>query len=181
MSSDVDEYISALKKLKTPFGAKATPIEAENFDEFSRKHNISKFQHKSLSEIVGHEVSEGEIRDFNKDTENTGYTLPGTKYEGPGNSVNLGEATTHSDRVAQIHDTQYFDANWRYGHGEISRKIYEQEIAQSDKQAIKEFNQGGTIGDDLGKDGLTIKHWTEKLTGQIYPNPGKYAYQLEKC
>ncbi|KAL4721501.1 hypothetical protein ACJJTC_013475 [Scirpophaga incertulas] len=37
----------------------------------------------------------------------TGYTLPGYKYLGPGNDLDLGEPTNDLDRIAQEHDQTY--------------------------------------------------------------------------
>jgi len=175
MSSELEEYTSALKKLKGPHGRPVTSIWPSEAEDFSRKTNTSQFQHPPLEDLVHHQVSESEVQAFNVDTKNTGYTLPGTNYEGPGNSVNRGLPRGHADTVAEKHDAQYFDLEYRYGHGDISQKIFEDEISNSDREAIREFNSGNTFGDVLGKDGLTIKHGVEKVTGQIYPSTGNYG------
>lgn len=44
----------------------------------------------------------------------TGYTLPGYKYLGPGNSLDLGEPTNQLDRIAQEHDITYSQIQAEY-------------------------------------------------------------------
>lgn len=135
--------------------------------------NVSKYQHKPLDEQLGHSVSEGEVSAFNRDTENRGFVLPFDKYIGPGNSVNRGDPESEADAIAQEHDLRYFDAQYRYSHGEIDKTTAEKEISDSDIKAINQFGQSGTFASVLGHDGLQIKHLTEKLVGQQYPKFNK--------
>lgn len=135
--------------------------------------NVSKYQHKPLDEQLGHSVSEGEVSAFNRDTENRGFVLPFDKYIGPGNSINRGDPESEADAIAQEHDLRYFDAQYRYSHGEIDEATAEKEISDSDIKAINQFGQSGTFASVLGHDGLQIKHLTEKLVGQQYPKFNK--------
>lgn len=131
--------------------------------------NVSPFQHKPLDEQLGHSVSEGEVAAFNRDTENRGFVLPFDKYIGPGNSVNRGDPESEADAIAQEHDLRYFDAQYRYSHGEIDEATAEKEISDSDIDAINKFGQSGTFTSTLGHDGLQFKHLGEKVIGQQYP------------
>lgn len=164
MSYDVNGYLSKFKETRPKKGEGSHPVEQKDFQ------NISKYQHQPLEDLLGHLVSEGEIQAFNKDTDKSGYTLPFKKYVGPGNSVNLGEPNDKVDAVAQKHDLQYFDAQYRYDTGEISKAEAERQIAKSDKVAIAEFASEGGVSGYIGAGGLTVKHLVEKVTGQIYPN-----------
>lgn len=160
MASELEGYTRALKKVGRPF------------DGNYKSHNLSKYQHVPLDEALGHQVDEEEIYEFNTDTKNTGYTLPTDKYIGPGNSVNLGTPNSSADKTAQQHDLEYFDANWQFHYGHADKAAFEKLISDSDRKAIRAFNTSGTFANTVGKDGLTIKHWVEKLTGQIYPSTG---------
>lgn len=177
MSSELEAYTSAFKKLKGPDGKPVTPIWPSEKKEFAKAHNISPNIHKPLEEILGHQPLEGFVEKFNVDTENTGYTLPGTKYEGPGNSVNLGAPRNHGDTVARGHDLKYLEAQYLLDEGLITRDEFDGKIYQSDKEAVSDFNKGDTFGDVLGKDGLQIKRLGELFTDHpIYPNPGKLCH-----
>lgn len=137
MSSELDEYTSASKKLKLKFDAKQTRL-------------------------------------FEADVDKTGLTLPLHKYEGPGNSVNLGEPSNRADAISQLHDLEYFDANYQYNEGRTSREEYNRAIGESDSRAIKSFAKTPSIGGVLGAVGLGAKKGVELFTkNPIYPNPGK--------
>ena len=94
-----------------------------------------------LERTLGHKVSDLEFEFFTKDTGKKGYTLPFYNYEGPGNSLQSGEPVNKSDRFAQIHDTQYFDTQWRYNEGEITQKEAKDEIFEEDQAAVRGFIQ----------------------------------------
>lgn len=169
MSSNVEEYRKRFLSSRPKSGPGSHPLTKQEIKE----SGASIHQHRPLDEIFGHPVSEGEIQAFNSDTSNTGYTLPFKKYEGPGNSVNRGDPEDSADAVAQEHDLKYFDAQYRYNVGEISKAEAEREIEDSDVSAIKDFYNVGGIGGTFGAIGLGTKHLVEKVTGQIYPSLGK--------
>lgn len=136
MSSELEEYTSATKKLKLSFDDK-------------------------------------ENREFDRDVGKSGLTLPFHKYEGPGNSVNLGEPSNVADAISQLHDTEYFDAGYKYKSGKTSRDEYNKAIKDSDTKAIKSFSKTPSIGGVLGTVGLGAKKFAESFTNNpIYPNPG---------
>lgn len=137
MSSELDEYTSATKKLKLTFDDKENKL-------------------------------------FQSDIGKSGITLPGHKYEGPGNSVNLGEPTNKADAISQLHDTEYFDAQYKHSAGKTSRQDFNKSITESDTKAIKSFATTPSIGGVLGAVGLGAKKFAENFTNNpIYPNPGK--------
>lgn len=136
MSSELEEYTSATKRLKL---------------SFSNKEN----------------------EEFKSDVNKSGLTLPFHKYEGPGNSVNLGEPSNVADAIAQLHDTEYFDAQHKYKTGITSREEFNKTIKDSDSKAIKSFAKTPSIGGVLGTVGLGAKKFAESFTkNPIYPNPG---------
>jgi hypothetical protein len=137
MSSQLEEYTSATKRLKQTFDNK-------------------------------------ENREFERDVSKSGLTLPFHKYEGPGNSVNLGEPSNVADAISQLHDTEYFDATHKYNYGQTSRDEFNKAIQDSDTEAIKNFAKTPSIGGVLGTVGLGAKKFAENFTNNpIYPNPGK--------
>lgn len=136
MSSELDEYTTATKKLKSSFDIKETKL-------------------------------------YESDVHKSGLTLPGHKYEGPGNSVNLGQPTNKADAVSQLHDTEYFDAQYKFKEGKISRGEFNQNVKDSDSKAITNFAKTRSIGGVLGAVGLGTKKFAENFTkNPIYPNPG---------
>ena len=149
----------------------------ERSNKFRQRHNLTVPEiqenttppHPELSDLVNHQVSNAEEKAYAADTGRTGWTLPFSSYEGPGNSVNNGPPRGVADAVAQIHDAEYFDTQYRYEHEDINKAEAEEEVNNEDKQAIKSFNKGNSFGHVLGHDGLTFKHWAEKLVGHQYP------------
>jgi len=136
MSSELDEYTSATKKLKLTFDNKENKL-------------------------------------YESDTGKSGITLPFHKYEGPGNSVNLGEPSNVADAIAQLHDTEYFDAQYKHSSGLTSRDEFNTAIKESDKKAIGSFSKTPSIGGISGAVGLGIKRVAETFTkNPLYPNPG---------
>lgn len=95
----------------------------------------------------------------------TGFTWPGHKYLGPGNSLHLGEATNEVDLIAQIHDVEY------------SLAKTDEEVREADKKAIESFwnaqdrgTGAGLLVDSghLGAAGIALKYGVESLTGVLY-------------
>ena len=126
-----------------------------------------------LERTLGHKVSDLEFEFFTKDTGKKGYTLPFYNYEGPGNSLQSGEPVNKSDRFAQIHDTQYFDTQWRYNEGEITQKEAKDEIFEEDQAAVRGFISSineEPLGGALGAAGLLIKDGFEGIFGTQYPD-----------
>lgn len=108
-----------------------------------------------------------------------GFNFPGTKYLGPGNDINRGEALSAPDRTAQIHDIQY----------EVASSP--QDIHTADKQGKESFkynfydalSQPGNIQEvyqsGVGYAGLAAKQGIENTFGDIYPNfSGKCLNQI---
>nr|QVW56835.1 MAG: hypothetical protein [Cecropis daurica ambidensovirus] len=98
-------------------------------------------------------------------------TLPGTKYLGPGNSLDKGEPTSEVDAHAKSHDIAY------------SKATNQKDILDADKKSISEFGDhaiegiagkdsiSNTIQGIAGYTGLNIKHGIEKAINKvIYPS-----------
>lgn len=134
--------------------------------------------HRPLDEIIGEQVSPEEEKAYANDYQNRGYTLPGTNYEGPGNSLNRGRPTTEADKWSQLHDANYSHAKWLYEHGEIDEDQYNKAIENADKDYVKKlFNNSGIDG-VLGRDGIQLKRWLEKAFGRVYPSISESERQL---
>ncbi|CAH2088624.1 unnamed protein product [Euphydryas editha] len=73
----------------------------------------------------------------------SGYTLPGYKYLGPGNPLDLGEPSNELDRIAQEHDNAYAAAEQNYlaQINEAETKEEEKRIDKEVVQAIKEADE----------------------------------------
>lgn len=108
-----------------------------------------------------------------------GLNFPGTKYLGPGNELNRGEALSKADRTAQIHDTQYESAK------------NSEDIRTADKQGQEAFNANLFEGlsepgnlqqvyqSAVGSIGLGTKRIAENFIGDIYPTfTGKCLNQI---
>jgi len=130
-------------------------------------------QYTSASKKVRSRFTPYQKLKFEADTKNSGFTLPGHKYEGPGNSINRGDPTSVADAVAQLHDTEYFDATTSLESGTISRPDFNQRIRDSDNRAINNFKSVGGIAGITGQVGLTVKSAADSLfNNPLYPIPG---------
>lgn len=135
---------------------------------------------EDIKVIAPNEKSESEIK-------SGGWTLPGYKYLGPGNTLNLGEPTNPLDAIAKIHDEQYEALEKEYNKREKEnyfktekelKNWAKQEIQQIDKQFIKDvelYVPSGlydSIAKQLAIGGIGIKYLGEKLLGPLYPRLG---------
>ena len=89
-------------------------------------------------------------------------TLPGYKYLGPGNKLNIGKPVNEADSIAERHDWEYNSAK------------HQEDILESDNKAIDDFRNSflekPNIGSAAGYLGLGIKHNFEKAINKVvYP------------
>lgn len=119
--------------------------------------------------ILGFKVPEEYKNRVNSSTHSGGFLYPGTKYVGPGNSLNKGEPVNHGDRVALKHDLEYDYYQYLYNKGEIDKKNFEEKIKESDSNFIKE-NSWFNLQEAISKVGIIGKKTVEKFTGQLYPS-----------
>ena len=122
-----------------------------------------------VERILGFKVSKEYQQRVNSSTHSGGWLYPGTKYVGPGNSLNKGEPVNHGDRLAQKHDLEYDYYTYLYNRGEISKEKFEEEIKKSDSNFIKE-NSWLNLQEGISKAGIIGKQAIEKVTGQLYPS-----------
>lgn len=130
---------------------------------FSMSHTVD------VERILGFKVSKEYQQRVNSSTHSGGWLYPGTKYVGPGNSLNKGEPVNHGDRLAQKHDLEYDYYTYLYNRGEISKEKFEEEIEKSDSNFIKE-NSWLNLQEGISKAGIIGKKAIEKVTGQLYPS-----------
>lgn len=99
------------------------------------------------------------------------YTLPFTKYTGPGNSLNSGDPVNEADLESKIHDTKYANAKNK------------EDILKADQEYIShqsnilaeglsgKTNLGNIVTSGIGLAGIGSKHIIEKqLDKVIYPS-----------
>ena len=90
-------------------------------------------------------------------------TLPGSRYIGPGNSLDSGRPTNKFDSIAQIHDIEYDQAH------------SESDIREADVEfLINTYNSEAETPTEqfhkyVGLVGISVKYAVESLTGVIYP------------
>lgn len=103
----------------------------------------------------------------NKDQQ--GLALPGTKYTGPGNSLNRGVGINQADEDARIHDEEYNTAKSHQNIQEADLKL----LQRAGSHIVEGISGQGTIGDTFlaGVQALGIgsKYLLEKAIGPIYP------------
>ncbi|CAH2088622.1 unnamed protein product [Euphydryas editha] len=115
----------------------------------------------------------------------SGYTLPGYKYLGPGNPLDLGEPSNELDRIAQEHDNAYAAAEQNYlaqineAETKEEKKI-DKEAVQAIKEADEKFlsqvfwyhptSEYDKIAKTLAWAGIGTKFLRERVLGQLYPN-----------
>lgn len=106
-----------------------------------------------------------------------GFALPGTKYTGPGNSLNRGTGVNQADEDARIHDEEY---NVAGSHKDIQKSDIHL-LSRAGDHIAEGISGKGSIGDTLlaAAQGIGIgtKYLAEKAVGPIYPNTftGKYG------
>ncbi|KAL4720579.1 hypothetical protein ACJJTC_013504 [Scirpophaga incertulas] len=113
----------------------------------------------------------------------TGYTLPGYKYLGPGNDLDLGEPTNDLDRIAQEHDQTYasiqdeYETKIKGGQFEEAtvREWAKNEVKRADETFLKQVYgyEATSKYDSAAKyaalSGIGIKYLGELVLGPIYP------------
>lgn len=103
-----------------------------------------------------------------------GYTLPGSDYVGPGNSIPIEAAKNPVDQIARDHDLKYQEIQEKYRKGQIDKSSFVAEVKEADREAATRFAEESGIHAAIGKVGLDVKQTIEKLTGVLYPSvPGK--------
>lgn len=112
----------------------------------------------------------------------TGYTLPGYKYLGPGNDLDLGEPTNELDKLAQEHDISYNEIEQEFQE-DINKGVEEsiakqraiQKVKTADETFLKKVYQYNpeTKYDSIARTtalaGIGTKYLGERVLGQIYP------------
>lgn len=156
-----DAYLKALTKNKIPI----------NLNDWKNRQ-----QHEDWENILHHKLFPSEIREFREDSGKRGWVLPFDKYLGPGNSINQGVPNSAADAIAEKHDLEYADIQWKFKHGLIDERQAKNAIASSDINAIHEFGKSGTFAGVVGHDGLQIKHLFEKVAGHTYPNFDRHLF-----
>lgn len=115
---------------------------------------------------------------YENDYQNSGITLPLSRYIGPGNSANLGEPKTGADVAAKRHDLRYAHAAYRFSNKRVTQAQYNKLIDKADSQFQSEnvlYSPHGIIG----KGGIGLKQLLETATGQLYPGNNPHKSQFE--
>lgn len=142
-----------------------------------------------IREILGHGVHQEFAEWYRQDWQPGGYTTPGMKYQGPGNSTNIGDPVNDADKLAQKHDLQYAHAAFRYAKGTYTREQYEKKIGSIDREFISNnlvnitssMNPLEQLPSALGTLGIGLKTAGEYVIGQKYPSTDpSEAYSLPK-
>lgn len=115
-------------------------------------------------------------------TQQTGYTLPGYKYLGPGNELDLGEPTNELDRIAKEHDESYNEIQEEYEEGIAAgkdekniSKIAKTRIKEADETFLKKVYEYTPTSKYDGAariaalTGIGTKYLGERVLGTIYP------------
>lgn len=145
-----------------------------------RYHIYESEPEKSVSEYLNIPYN----ADFEKFYENSvgdsGITLPGSKYIGPGNSLNLGEPKTEADLAAKIHDLTYAHEHYKYSNNKIDENTFHENIRSSDFDLIKRWDILNPQS-NWARSGIAAKQLLENITGQIYPSSkkDKQKYELQ--
>ena len=128
--------------------------------------------------IIGRKTSPLFEAWYKNDWKNGGFTTPFMKYQGPGNSTNIGAPVNDSDRFAQKHDISYALACWKYANGKITREKFESEIQKADRNFIAQnstiltesWNPLEQVPSLIGTIGIGAKYVFEQVFGQQYPD-----------
>jgi len=111
---------------------------------------------------------------YESDFKNSGYTVPFLKYEGPGNSTNLGPPKTYADYISKLHDLRYAYASYLAKEGKIDKATFDERITYADAEFVKE--QSWWPDGVIGKAGITTKMLFEKVVnlfgGEKHQYPG---------
>lgn len=133
---------------------------------------------KSASAYIGKKYDARFESYYENDWQKTGFTTPFLKYQGPKNSLNLGEPVTEGDAAAKKHDILYAWWSYRLAHKKITQQQFEKKIRETDNLFQKENTAFTPVG-LIGKIGIGIKQKVESVTGQLYPgsDPKQSEYE----
>lgn len=112
----------------------------------------------------------------------TGYTLPGYKYLGPGNELDVGEPTNELDKIAQEHDITYSEIESEY-QDKLKSGVKQEEAKKWATQRVKKADETFLTSvyaytptskyDSFAKTaaltGIGTKYLGERVLGTIYP------------
>lgn len=153
----------------------------DNFNSYTRTfaRGIESGHYNKVSLKGAHKQSEH----VEQEPDNQGLALPGTKYTGPGNSLNRGPGVNQADDDAQIHDTEYDTAT---SHKDIQKADINL-LQRASDHIVEGISGKGSIGDTILSSiqgiGIGGKYLAEKAVGPIYPSNftgKKNAYTLER-
>ena len=120
---------------------------------------------------------------YESDFKNTGFTTPFLKYQGPGNSSNLGEPNSEGDYYAKVHDLRYAYASYLYANKQITYEQFHSKIDYADETFVEANSKFTPVG-LIGRIGISTKQFLEKASSwwgdkHIYPgsNPQIEDYQ----
>lgn len=115
-------------------------------------------------------------------THQTGYTLPGYKYLGPGNELDVGEPSNELDQIAQEHDITYSDIQNKYqekiNSGEkedTAKKWATSEVKKADEKFLSKVysytpeSKYDQVAKTAALVGIGTKYLGERVLGTIYP------------
>lgn len=106
--------------------------------------------------------------------DNDGFTLPGYKYLGPGNSLNRGVPVNALDSAAKKHDEKYHKIT-EYFKKTKNRKTFEQQVREADEEFLQEVSLIAPVttyeqfAKYLAQGGIGTKYLIEQVTGVLYP------------
>lgn len=103
-----------------------------------------------------------------------GFTLPGYKYLGPGNSLNRGVPVNELDKAAKTHDEKYHKIT-EYFKKTKNRKVFESQVREADEEFLHEVSLIAptttyeAFAKYLAQGGIGSKYLLESVTGVLYP------------
>lgn len=109
------------------------------------------------------------------------FTLPFTKYTGPGNPLNNGEPVNRADAESQIHDHAYAEAKDKYDIFEADKEYLRHQSNIIAEGLSGKATLGESITAAIGSVGIGGKHLVEKhLDKTLYPSSfsGKQWHHL---
>lgn len=119
---------------------------------------------------------------YESDFKKTGWTTPFLKYQGPGNSSNIGEPVTEGDFLAKVHDLRYAYASYLLSRQRITKQEFNDKIEYADAVFVDENSKYTPVG-WIGRAGIGVKQFIEKAWSffgeeHIYPgsNPQPEDY-----
>jgi hypothetical protein len=134
--------------------------------------------HVYAKDILDHEVDRKFEEYYWHNKGSKGFTLPGHKYEGPGNSLNSGIPTNEMDALSRKHDLQYAWASYQYANKRIDQPTYEAKIHEADEELAMNSNLTSLDG-IAAMLGMRAKKFVEHFTGLLYPSVGEYQVDVD--